>query len=63
MGLPNPNPTPPVQTSSDPPLPPEQIWRNLSPDQQQRVFHCLIQACRSLIPFDLHREEVSDEPY
>jgi len=54
-------PTAPVPVPSDPPLLPRQIWKKLSPDQQQTVFHCLIQACRSLIPPDPHREEVSDE--
>jgi hypothetical protein len=47
----NPQPDPPYPRplSQNVPQAPAQVWAQLSPTQQQQVYHILAQVCRQLV--------------
>jgi hypothetical protein len=44
-----PVPSPSLPVTGEPPTAPEQIWRLLTPTQQQKAFLVLVQVCHQLV--------------
>jgi hypothetical protein len=56
---PRPVPSPALRATGEPPTAPEQIWRLLTPTQQQKAFLVLVQVCHQLVTSG--QAEVRDE--
>jgi hypothetical protein len=53
--------SPPTHATGEFPTAPEQIWRWLTPTQQQRVFQVVVRVCHQMA-VDCHLEVHDEQP-